>query len=326
MDIEKINTHEPSQNGNALIELCKILKEEDNFILSPHLNPDPDTLGSTISLGIIFQKLNKNFSIYLEEEIVTQFQFIPLKEKLTKNLDQKFDIAIILDCDRLSRTGENFYSTLKNKFTILIDHHQTNLKDANFNLVMETNSTSEIIYYLAKELNIDFDQNLATTLLLGILGDTLILTVEMGREKLLKNFEIVKDLIEKGGDYNLVVEALKNKNWNEFKDILECGSKAKLEDGILFLLIEDKKDNLKGMANFLNQAREAKIVAVLEKRNKGVKISLRSKGDVDVSYLAKEYFNGGGHKNAAGGFLEMDIDSAKNFVLEKLKEYLNNDY
>jgi nanoRNase/pAp phosphatase (c-di-AMP/oligoRNAs hydrolase) len=40
--------------------------------------------------------------------------------------------------------------------------------------------------------------------------------------------------------------------------------------------------------------------------------------------LAKEYFNGGGHKNAAGGFLEMDINSAKNFVLEKLKEYLKN--
>jgi nanoRNase/pAp phosphatase (c-di-AMP/oligoRNAs hydrolase) len=75
-----------------------------------------------------------------------------------------------LDCDKLSRTGENFYSVLKNKFTILIDHHQTNLKDANFNLVMETNSTSEIIYYLAKELKIDFDQDLTTTLLLGILG------------------------------------------------------------------------------------------------------------------------------------------------------------
>jgi hypothetical protein len=44
----------------------------------------------------------------------------------------------------------------------------------------------------------------------------------------------------------------------------------------------------------------------------------------DVGYLAKEYFNGGGHKNADVGFLEMDIDSAKSFVLDKLKEYLNN--
>jgi phosphoesterase RecJ-like protein len=305
-------------------ELAKILKEKDNFVLASHLNYDPDALGSLISLGIILKKLNKNFFIYFEEEIRPQFQFIPLKEKLTKNLNQKFDVAIVLDCDRLSRTGENFYSALRNKFTILIDHHQTNLKDANFNLVMEANSTSEIIYYLAKELNIGFDQDLATTLLLGILGDTLILTVEMKKEKLLKNFEIVKDLIEKGGNYNLVVEVLKNKNWNEFKDILEWSSKAKLEDGILFLLVDEKEDNLEGIANFLNQVREAKIVAVLEKKNKGVKISLRSKNDIDVGHLAKEYFNGGGHKNAAGGFLEMDINSAKNFVLEKLKEYLKN--
>jgi phosphoesterase RecJ-like protein len=66
------------------------------------------------------------------------------------------------------------------------------------------------------------------------------------------------------------------------------------------------------------------VIVVLEKKSNGIKFSLRSKGDIDVGYLAKEYFNGGGHKNAAGGFLEMDIESAKNFVLEKLRGYLNN--
>jgi phosphoesterase RecJ-like protein len=309
-------------------ELVKILKEKDNFVLATHLNYDPDALGSLISLGIILKKLNKNFFIYFEEEIHPQFQFIPLKEKLTKNFNQNFDIAIVLDCDRLSRTGENFYSNLRNKFTILIDHHQTNLKDANFNLVMETNSTAEIIYYLAKELNIDFDQDLATTLLLGILGDTLILTIEMEKEKLLKNFEIIKDLIEKDGNYYLIVETFRNKEWKEFKKILELGNKAHLENNILILQIDEDLDDIKGMAskmaNFLSQVKEAKVIVVLEKKSNGIKISLRSKGDINVGYLAKEYFNGGGHKNAAGGFLEMDIDSAKNFVLEKLREYLNN--
>jgi phosphoesterase RecJ-like protein len=308
-------------------ELVKILKDKDNFVLTTHLNYDPDALGSLISLGIILKKLNKNFFIYFEEEIHPQLRFIPLKEKLTKNLNQKFDIAIVVDCDKLSRTGENFYSALRNKFTILIDHHQTNLKDANFNLVMETNSTSEIIYYLAKELNIDLDQDLATMLLLGILGDTLILTIEMEKEKLLKNFEIVKDLIEKGGDYYLIIKTFIEEDWNEFKEVLKIGSTAEMEDGILFLSIDDEKNDLgitSRMANFLNQVRDAKIVVVFKKQNQKVKISLRSKGNIDVGYLAKEYFNGGGHKNAAGGFLEMDIDSAKNFVLEKLKEYLNN--
>jgi phosphoesterase RecJ-like protein len=308
-------------------ELVKILKEKDNFVLATHLNYDPDALGSLISLGIILKKLNKNFFIYFEEEIHPQLRFIPLKEKLTKNLNQKFDIAIVVDCDKLSRTGENFYSALRNKFTILIDHHQTNLKDANFNLVMETNSTSEIIYYLAKELNIDLDQDLATMLLLGILGDTLILTIEMEKEKLLKNFEIVKDLIEKGGDYYLIIKTFIEEDWNEFKEVLKIGSTAEMEDGILFLSIDDEKNDLgitSRMANFLNQVRDAKIVVVFKKQNQKVKISLRSKGNIDVGYLAKEYFNGGGHKNAAGGFLEMDIESAKNFVLEKLRGYLNN--
>jgi phosphoesterase RecJ-like protein len=303
-------------------ELVKILKEKDNFVLASHLNYDPDALGSLISLGLILKKLNKNFIIYFEEELDEKFQFIPLKEKLTKNINhQQFNIGIILDCDRLLRTGEKFYLAIKDKFTILIDHHQTNLKDANFNVVMKTNSTAEIIYYLAKELNIDFDQDLATTLLLGILGDTLILTVEMEKENLLKNFEIVKDLIEKGGDYRLIVEVLTNKNWNEFKNLLEEANKSYLDGKILVAIIENCDTG--EISSFLSRVKEAEIVLILKQKNNGTKISLRSKGNIDVGYLAKEYFNGGGHKNAAGCFLEMDINSAKDFVLEKLKEYLN---
>jgi len=305
-------------------KLVKILKEKDNFILSPHLNPDPDALGSTFGLGVILKKLNKNFAIYLEEEISSQFQFLPLKDKITKNVDTRFDVAIVLDCDRLSRTGENFYSFIKDKFTILIDHHQTNIKDANFNLVMNANSTAEMIYYLAKELKIDFDKDLATALLLGILGDTLILTVGMEKDQLLKNFDIVKDLIRKGGDYYLIIDVLRNKDWDDFKKIIEKGREAILEDNILFLLIENEENTVKDMSNFLNQVRDAKVIVVFQKREKGIKISLRSKGNIDVGYLAKIYFNGGGHKNAAGGFLEMDFKSAKNFVLEKIKEYLKN--
>jgi phosphoesterase RecJ-like protein len=304
-------------------ELVKILKEKDNFVLATHLNYDPDALGSLISLGLILKKLNKNFIVYFEEELDEKFQFIPLKEKLTKNINyQQFNIGIILDCDRLLRAGEKFYLAIKDKFTILIDHHQTNLKDANFNLVMETNSTAEIIYYLAKELNIDFDQDLATTLLLGILGDTLILTVEMEKENLLKNFEIIKDLIEKGGDYNLIVKSLKTKSWLEFKNIINEINNSYLEDKILISVV--KNCDTGEIASFLNFIKESEIIAILKPKDNGIKISLRSKGNIDVGYLAKEYFNGGGHKNAAGGFLEMDINSAKNFVLEKLKEYLNN--
>jgi phosphoesterase RecJ-like protein len=92
-------------------ELVKILKEKDNFVLATHLNYDPDALGGLISLALILKKLNKNFIIYFEEELDEKFQFIPLKEKLTKNINyQQFNIGIILDCDRISRTGENFYS------------------------------------------------------------------------------------------------------------------------------------------------------------------------------------------------------------------------
>jgi phosphoesterase RecJ-like protein len=313
MDLEKIK------------ELAKILKEKDNFVLASHLRYDPDALGSLVSLGLILKKLNKNFFIYFEEELGSEHQFITLQDKFTKNLGQDFDIAIVVDCDKLLLPGERFYSNLKGKFTILIDTHQTNAKDANLNVVMETNSNAavEIIYYLTKELGLDFDQDLATAILLGILGDTLILTSELSREKYVKVFEIIKELVEKGGDYYLVVDAIKSKDWAKFKNEIETLTKANLEGDILWVIVENENVKQSSIADNLLRVREAKVIVVFKRVDNKTLISLRSKGNIDVAYLAKEYFNGGGHKNAAGGFLEMDIDSAKNFVLEKLKEYLN---
>jgi nanoRNase/pAp phosphatase (c-di-AMP/oligoRNAs hydrolase) len=73
MGLEEINGHEPMRTENELIELCKILKEKDNFILATHLNYDPDALGSLISLGIILKKLNKNFLFILKRKFIPNF-------------------------------------------------------------------------------------------------------------------------------------------------------------------------------------------------------------------------------------------------------------
>lgn len=307
-------------------EIANFLKEKDNFILATHLKHDLDALGSLFGIAYILNKLNKKFSIYFEEDINKKFAFLPFQEKIFKDV-VRLDIenAVVVDCDRLSRVGDKLYSYIKKNstYSALIDHHKTNQRDANINLVLNFNSTSEIIYLISKELQIDIDKNLATILILGILGDTLIFTIEATKEKMAHSLEVVKDLVLKEGDYQKIVSLIMNKNWSEFKKEVENLNRINFDGEIAWL--EIKENEIEGIADKMNKIEDAKVVIVFKPlEDNKTKISLRSKGDIDVADLSEKFFNGGGHKNSAGGILNMDLESAKNFVLEKIKEYLKN--
>lgn len=305
------------------LKVIEYIKDNDNFILATHLNYDPDALSSLVSMGKILEKLNKNFVIYLEEEIIEKYKFALSGIKIIKELNLDFNNVIVLDCDRLARTGDKFYNYAKDKITIIIDHHNTNQREANLNLVLNSSSTAEIVYLIAKELKINIDNYLSTLLLLGILGDTLILTVEMDSHQLSVVFDIVTDLIKRGGDYSFIVDTLLKKNWEDFKREVTIMSQAVFEEGILWVLVTDTGNRIESLTNTLNQAtKDVKVVILFQEREDGIKLSLRSKGKIDVGYLAKEYFNGGGHKNAAGGFLKMKTESAIDFCLKIIKDYL----
>ncbi len=305
------------------LKVIEYIKDSNNFILATHLNYDPDALFSLVSMGKILEKLNKNFAIYLEEEVLEKYKFAFSGVKIIRELNIDFNNVIILDCDRLARTGDKFYNYAKDKITIIIDHHATNQREANLNLVLNSSSTAEIVYLIAKELKINIDHYLSTLLLFGILGDTLILTVEMNSHQLAVVFDIVTDLIKKGGDYSFIVDTLLKKNWEDFKREITIMSQAVFDEGILWVLVTDTGNRIESLTNTLNQAtKDVKVVILFQEREDGIKLSLRSKGEIDVGYLAKEYFNGGGHKNAAGGFLKMRTELAIDFCLKIIKDYL----
>jgi len=309
-------------------ELVKVLKEKDNYLLVSHLNYDADSLSSLSSLGYILQSLNKNFQIYFEEKIDEKYNFLPLIEKFTKDIKENFDNVIILDFPTFNSPYLSLLPSAKDKFKISIDHHKTNKFEADLNFVFpDCVATAEIIYYLAKKLNI-LDSKLATSLLLGIMGDTLLMTIEMKKDKIVEILGIVKDLVENGADYNLVIETLNQVKFEDFRLTSIIFSKVEKDDSIIWLAInkQERKENksFSSLVNNLIKIREAKIALFFQEENDDfIKISLRSKGDINVGLLAEKYFNGGGHKNASGGYLKMNLDEAVKFVLEKVKEYLN---
>jgi phosphoesterase RecJ-like protein len=304
-------------------ELAKVLKEKDNYLLVSHLNYDADSLSSLSSLGYILQSLNKNFQIYFEEKIDEKYYFLPLINKFTKDIKENFNNVIILDFPTYNHPRLSLPSSAKNKFKINIDHHQTNKLEADLNFVfIDCLATAQIIYYLAKKLNI-MDSTLATCLLLGIMSDTMLMTIEMTKEKIIEILEITKNLVENGADYNLIVETLTQIKFEDFKNSSNLFNKIEKDNSLVWLVINKQENrNVSGLINNLIKIKEAKIAVLFREEKDFIKIELRSKGNINVAMLAEKYFNGGGHKNASGGYLKMSLNEAVKFALEKVKEFL----
>ncbi len=307
-------------------KLADFLKKEDNFLLITHRNFDFDAISSLLSMSIILDYLEKNYLLYMDEEIKDDFLKLPNINKISRKIEGFLKNVIFLDCERKTLVSEKILKEIEGKYSIFIDHHLSNMLSGDENYVFpEALSTTQILYYLKEELKIK-DKNLAELILLGILGDTKFLMIEKDTLAYKEIFKIILNLLEEDANYFSLIEKFYFKDWENFKYNVSLLSRAEKLEDICYLII--KKEEIKNsyhenLSNQLSEIKEIKIAFVLKEieENK-IKISLRSKGNIDVSYLAKKYFNGGGHKNAAGGILEMDLNSSFNFVLEKIKEYL----
>ncbi|MGB9622172.1 MAG: DHH family phosphoesterase, partial [Brevinematia bacterium] len=170
-----------SRESISITQLSKLLKDENNFVISFHINPDYDAVASSLALSYLLDRLDKNNIIVSEESRSTfesNFSFLPEWEKIKdikdiKNIDLSNYILVSLDSGDKKRLGKEL-SELANKFKFLIniDHHRDNDFFGNYNLV-ETDvvSAGEIIFKLAKELNIKLSKELATYIYASILGD-----------------------------------------------------------------------------------------------------------------------------------------------------------
>jgi len=317
MDFEKIKN------------LANFLKKENNFLLLTHKNFDFDAISSLLSMSIILDYLKKDYSLYMDEEIKNEFLSLPNINKISNKIEKDFKNVIFLDCERKTLVSEKILKETEGKYSLFIDHHLSNTLSGDENYVFpEALSTTQILYYLKEELEIK-DKNLAELILLGILGDTKFLTIEKDNFAYKEIFKIIFNLLEESANYFSLVERFYFKDWENFKYNVSILSKAEKLDGICYLIIrkdEIKNNYYENFSNQLSEIKDIKIAFVLKELEENkIKISLRSKGDIDVSYLAKKYFNGGGHKNAAGGMLEMDLKSALNFTLEKIKKYLGEE-
>lgn len=314
-------------NETQLSELKQLLASPKKIAIIPHRNVDGDAMGSTLGLYHILNQLNHNITVVVPNEIPDYLQWIPGTKEATivyesSNVGNAIkilndaELIFTLDFNAFHRTGEQMESTLKtlSKTFVMIDHHEKPDGFAKYTFSdIEFSSTCQMVYEFVNQLDLGQYINLdaATCLYTGIATDSGSFRFPRTTGKL---HRIVADLLDKGVNNSQIhINLYDNGDFNKLQILGKALTNLKVlpeyKTSYITLSQEEqnaynvKKGDTEGIVNYGLTIKDIDFTAFFtEVRDENmIKISFRSQGDFDVNQFARNHFNGGGHKNAAGG-------------------------
>ncbi len=312
-----------SEFESNITYLQKLLSEASEVLITTHYNPDGDAIGSSLALYHYLASQNINARVLIPNELPPFLQWMPGCEQaviyqddpaFADQLIASADLIFCLDYNGLGRV-KLFTDQLKTaKATkVIIDHHvqPENEFDVVFSVV-EVSSTSELLYQVLSKLgfNDGISQQIAECLFVGIMTDTGSFSFSCNRYE---TFEITADLIKSGIDveriHRMVYDTYTESRMRLLGKCLGTNLKVLPEFSTAYIWLS--KDDLanfdyqqgdtEGVVNYALSIQNVAVAALFTERDDRIRVSLRSKGDFSVNELARAHFNGGGHRNAAGG-------------------------
>ncbi len=316
---------------STTIEAIKqAIDSAQNIIVFTHIGPDGDALGSLTATGVALQLLGKDVTLVCDDSLVSRFQFLPLIDNVQKSpgSQSSYDLVIVVDCGDRKRMGGAFAALPASHGPIInIDHHITNTRFGDINLVVPTaTSTTEILYQLFCQMGLPLTAELATSLLTGLVTDTLGFRTDNVSAQTLK---IASELVEAGANLSLITAQTLNLKPLSTLLLWRIGlNKMNIEDGLVWASISSEErqaightgDSSGGLVNlFADIDRAAMGVVLLEMENGTVRVGFRCRPPYDVSVVATA-LGGGGHPLAAGCTLEGPLAKAEARVVSLCKQ------
>ena len=333
-------------------ELQSFLKTPKNIVIVGHRNPDGDAMGSTLGLCHYLRKKGHNPTVVVPNEYPDFLHWLPGSKKtyrfdVQNNQSQKAirrsEIIFLLDFNALHRVGSDMQNTLEtyqNDFA-LIDHHQQPDDFTYMYSDTEMCSTCQMVYHFIERAgDLDMiDKDIATCLYAGIMTDTGSFRF---RSTTSTTHRVIADLIDKGAQNDRIHNQIYDSNSYGRLQLLgqaltNLVSVPEYKTAYITLTDEEKsrhgfkKGDTEGVVNYALSLSGIVLAAIFieDREQQIIKISLRSKGTFSVNTLARNYFHGGGHDNAAGGksFLPMK-ETVDQFIglLSKYEDEIINSY
>ena len=331
--------------NDKIVELKEMLQTPKRVVILSHTNPDGDAIGSSLAWAEILRTMGHDVNAIVPNRYPYYLEFMPNIDSLLLYKDDKLgvvdsviksaDIIFCLDfhtMTRLDGLGEVIGGNSHAK-RVLIDHHLDPNND--FDLMIsypEASSTCYLVATLIKELYGEeaFTKSMAENLFVGMMTDTGNFAFSNITPDL---FRMVAVLASTG----INIPTIHNNVYNSFTEGRArlfgyvINRKMKIFHNGTVAYMSLTSDELKrfwfqqgdseGFVNYPLTIKKMKMSAIFTEHADNIRVSLRSRGDIDVNVFAQRYFNGGGHKNAAGGksFMSM-ADTIKHFEVS-VKEY-----
>jgi bifunctional oligoribonuclease and PAP phosphatase NrnA len=319
--------------ADSVAAICDAIRQRQRFVITSHARPDGDAIGSQVAMAYALRQLGKHAELVGADPAPPQFHVFPgvADIRVSKVVEGPFDAAIVMECGDLSRTGVEGFEKY---FVINIDHHPGNKGYGAINWFDPgAAACSEMVFDVIEALGATLTPEIATHIYVAILTDTGGFHFSHITSR---TFEICRRCTEAGADPEAIARAVFDSNTMGRLRLMgavlhnlefECDGRVALAALTLRLLEQTgaTHEDSDGLINLPLNVKEIQAVAFFKEiAPDSFRISLRSKGAVDVNRVAST-FGGGGHKNAAGCTLNGPYAEARAKLLAPLKQALLTD-
>lgn len=328
---------------NDIKKFISLLDKSERIVLTCHVHPDGDAIGSTLGLMHLLRELGKHATVVVPDTPPRSLRFLPDFNEIAvytrhdpycSRLIEESDLIICCDFNNISRQ-DHLAPLIGNAKSpkVLIDHHEE--PDINCELQFsypEMSSTCELVFRIIAACGFysDLNRNSATCLLAGLITDTQNFTVNCRNNDV---YEILAKLMDKGADKRRIIEEcikacsywslrLKSYALSEKLEIFPSHrcclitlSKEELENH------HYEKGDTEGLVNDPLNIRGMVYSIFMREDPDCIKVSCRSKYEFPVSQICKDLFNGGGHRMAAGGEFHGSLEECREIFIQNIKNY-----
>lgn len=309
-----------------LEQVLEQIKQGREFLLTSHARPDGDAVGSLLALSGILHTMGKAAAIVMSDPVPVIYKPLPYADRIVQSalVNGHYEAAILLECDSVQRTR---LQGLDSYFLISIDHHVTGKPFAAVNWIDPgACACAEMVYRLGKAAGVKITPEIATCLYTAVLTDTGSFCYSPTNAH---TFDLARQLAEHGADPARIAQSVYFSNPTSKMRLLGAALSNLHREGPIAWMTVTRKDmercgaleeDCEGLVNYaLGIAGVEAAMFFRETPEHRVRISLRSKGAVNVSAIA-EKFGGGGHQCASGFAVEGPLPAAIERVLKALSD------
>ncbi len=307
--------------------VLKHIEQRDKFLLTSHARPDGDAIGSALACCQILRSMGKQADVVFRDGVPRIYRPLPFADSVVQadRVNGDYQAAIILECDSIQRTR---LAGLDNKFLISIDHHQSGKPFAHVNWIdPNAVATAELVYRLAREAGVKISPGIATCLYTALLTDTGSFMFEGTNEN---TFTLARELVLAGADPAKCARSVYFAHSTAKMRLLGAAlSNLQREDHLAWIWVtheqmekaQAKEEDCEGLVNYALAIQDVQVAAFFRELPDGrYRVSLRSKGELNVAAVA-ESFGGGGHACASGCSVDGPLAAAVQLILAKLRQH-----